>query len=201
LNFIESGTNKYKVKIKGNSSYYYSDADYYRFDASPGDIVNLQMTNNYYYPGVILYDRNGTALASNSSYYGSASTTYTFSASNYTGEYYVRSNNYYSSNYQLEVELQTTKLIQPKPPEAGEYYLILKADAKDGLLEGKDLNSNTVASVAPINITYVNRRPDLTIAGTLSQSNVSSGGTIPIGWTVTNQSTIDPAIGSWNDYV
>jgi large repetitive protein len=203
LNFLETGTNKYTAKVKGDG-YYPSNynIDYFRFDASPGDTVKIQVTNNSYYSYLYLYDRNGNVLASSSGYgYGGVpSINYTLSASNYTGAYYVFPSIYYS-NYQLNVELQTTKLIQPQPPEAGEYYLILKADAKDGLLEGKDLNSNIVASVAPINITYANRRPDLTIAGTLSQSNVSTGGTIPIGWTVTNQSTIDPAIGSWNDYV
>jgi CARDB/Calx-beta domain/Bacterial pre-peptidase C-terminal domain/RTX calcium-binding nonapeptide repeat (4 copies) len=200
LNFLETGANKFKAKVRGISSN--SEADYFRFDASPGDTVNLQMNNNYYYPAITLYDRNGNGLASGSSYYGSASTTYTFSASNYTGEYYVRPTNYYDyySNYQLEVELQTTKLIQPKPPSAGEYYLILKADAKDGLLEGSDANSNTVASITPITITYA-PRPDLTIAGTVSQTNINNASTLPISWTVTNQSTVDPAVANWNDYV
>ena len=61
----------------------------------------------------------------------------------------------------------------------------------------EDPNNNRHAT--PFDITY--REPDLKVTNISVPSNVQSGETVPITYTVTNQGTRDTRVGSWTDAI
>jgi hypothetical protein len=143
-----------------------------------------------------LYDSAGNQLAQ--TYYGNID--YQLPANATPGDYYVRAGGYYQTgNYNLNVQLQTTAPIQTGSTAPGDYYLLLKTDASNGIVEINESN-NIIASTTTIHLDSL-VRPDLSIIGSIPITPAYIQSTIPISWTVTNDLNADPAISGWSDYV
>jgi hypothetical protein len=78
---------------------------------------------------------------------------------------------------------------------AGQYWIIIKADAASAVQESTEANNVVVAG--PITIS----RPNLVISNpTVEPQDTWPGGVLNVGWTVTNDSPC-AAVGTWQDYV
>jgi len=125
----------YLAEVTGDISPW-ADDDFFRFLASPGDEVRitLEAQNSWDVSDssyIELCNNEGTVLASDwgdfwwdwgEPHYEPAVIYYTFGGpnSNYTGDYYVRVDQFAGSGYRLVVDLETDELLEPADP--GDFY-------------------------------------------------------------------------------
>ena len=100
----------------------------------------------------------------------------------------------------LQVDQQYTRSVSVTLPEdiAGNHYLIVKADAdnvvKEFLFEGNNVLASSVFSVT------VSPAPDLVVTGIDGPTELLSGATFDLSWTVANLGN-ETAAGAWRDSI
>jgi Ca2+-binding RTX toxin-like protein len=199
-NFVKAASNIYSAKVKGTYTDS-SDVDYYRFFAAPGDIININIATGAY-PRLELYDRNQKSLEFN---YGNTRLTYTLPPTAYAGDYYIRTDGFVGAgSYEIKVDVQTDNPFIPSLNQAGNYegnyYLIVKNDVNNSLVESNETN-NVAVSGQSLYLGSPSIFPDLTISGDIFSPDVVVGTTIPVNWVTSNISTTNPAQSGWFDYV
>jgi RNAse (barnase) inhibitor barstar len=205
-NFVLSSGNTYVAKAKG-----VSDAsgvpDFYRFSASPGDVIDLAMTSATKtafngFPQFEIFDRNQKSLAYN---YGDNKLSLTLSSNAYAGDYYFTARSFSAAEqYTVTVNLQTNSPFLPTLNQdgnyEGNYYVLVNTNSDSSIVETSKANNN-VAGTAPIFLGTPTVYPDLIIGGNIRNNNVIVGSTFPVSWNVTNISPINIAQSGWFDYV
>jgi subtilase family serine protease len=86
------------------------------------------------------------------------------------------------------------------PGTPGSYFIIIQADADGGVNEGPDAPNSTVASSTSIAVAQV-PLPDLVASVQTPTVTVSSGTSVAITYTVTNQGNAPTSAPFWYDYV
>jgi RNAse (barnase) inhibitor barstar len=205
-NFVLSSGNTYVAKAKG-----VSDAsgvpDFYRFSASPGDVIDLAMTSATKtafngFPQFEIFDRNQKSLAYN---YGDNKLSLTLSSNAYAGDYYFTARSFSAAEqYTVTVNLQTNSPFLPTLNQdgnyEGNYYVLVNTNSDSSIVETSKANNN-VAGTAPIFLGTPTVYPDLIIGGNIRNNNVIVGSTFPVSWNVANISPINIAQSGWFDYV
>jgi subtilase family serine protease len=194
-NFVSNAANSYAVKINGvlNDPLYYSNYDYYKIHASPGDTISAKS----FQAQSAIFDQDGKMLAAG--HEEDVRATYKLSNAAYEGDYYIRVAKFYSNsstNYSLEISLQTTNLKNIQITASGDYYLLLSNDSNNQFPESNEAN-NIVASSTKITLVDDS---DLSIKGT-SPAEVVLGQTVPVSWEVINNSLTNSAAPTWVDAI
>jgi uncharacterized repeat protein (TIGR01451 family)/fimbrial isopeptide formation D2 family protein len=94
--------------------------------------------------------------------------------------------------------IQTITIARNAVSHDGPYFLLIKTDAENHVVEGTDENNNFVAR--PINVTR-QPRPDLVVESIVAPNTAFFGQTIPVQWTVKNLGDGPTNAQGWQDFV
>ncbi|RYD78179.1 MAG: hypothetical protein EOP84_14600, partial [Verrucomicrobiaceae bacterium] len=201
-NFIAIGNNQHFAEITGTLSAS-GDGDYFRFYASPGDVLTINQSSTTGLDSFIyLYDENGQELSSDDDSGGGRNSllTYTVPEDGYAGAYYIRAGSFSDSgvgDYYLSVVVETQSSLNGTL-EAGTYFVVVETDAAKSVPE-TDEGNNSAAS-GPVNYIQSTVPADLVVETVTAPADVRVGESISLSWTVKNQGG-RTAQGPWTDTV
>ncbi|MGB6300739.1 MAG: putative Ig domain-containing protein, partial [Rivularia sp. (in: cyanobacteria)] len=203
-NFELTTVDTYVAEINGNTNNENNfDQDYFKFYASPGDKIVVDILpreesdiSNIY---LNLRTKQNWWSASNEPWNEISQLSYTFTDSDYKGEYYIQVFDNFSNNvkYTLKTTLETPNLITSQLRD-GSYNLIFETDTEDKFKESDESNNFITR---PIFLTSSQLIPDLEISVKPFNKTAVIGEEIEVTWTVTNTSENAQALADWSDSI